>query len=50
MGPPMELFAVEDVTWLTNPGVVSEQLLWPDNSGSQRLTITRSRFRLSIFP
>jgi len=37
----MEFFDASDFTNLSNPGVVSEQLLSPHNSATVRLTITR---------
>ena len=37
----MEILTETDFVRLTNPGVVSEQLLSPHNSTSTRLTITR---------
>jgi quercetin dioxygenase-like cupin family protein len=37
----MEFFSACDFTNLSNPGVVSEQLLSPHNSSSVRMTITR---------
>ena len=37
----MELLTESDVVRLSNPGVVSEQLLSPHNSPSTRVTITR---------
>ncbi len=37
----MEFFNASDFTNLSNPGVVSEQLLSPHNSTSTRLTVTR---------
>lgn len=36
----MEFIKSEDIKDLLNPGVVSRQLLNPDNSDSQRVTIT----------
>ena len=40
----MELIHRRDVTSLVNGGVTSEQLLFPENSGSERVTITRVSF------
>ena len=37
----MELIRKESITTLENSGVESQQLLFPENSASQRLTITR---------
>jgi len=37
----MELIRAETVTQLSNSGVVSRQLLFPENSRSARITITR---------
>jgi quercetin dioxygenase-like cupin family protein len=37
----MEIIRRTEVTSLSNGGVTSEQLLFPENSESQRLTITR---------
>ena len=37
----MELIRAETVTQLANSGVVSRQLLFPENSRSTRITITR---------
>ena len=37
----MELIRAETVTQLSNSGVVSRQLLFPENSRSTRITITR---------
>jgi quercetin dioxygenase-like cupin family protein len=37
----MEILNKEDAVRLSNPGVVSEQLLSPHNSSSARVTITR---------
>lgn len=37
----MEFIRRADVTTLTNVGVASEQLLFPENSASRRVTITR---------
>jgi quercetin dioxygenase-like cupin family protein len=37
----MELIRRAEVTSLSNSGVTSEQLLFPENSKSQRVTITR---------
>src|SRR5262245_60746182 len=37
----MELLTDRDIVRLSNPGVVSEQLLSPHNSASTRITITR---------
>ncbi len=37
----MEFLTEADFTHLVNPGVVSEQLVSPDNSASERVTITR---------
>ena len=36
----MEFIEAESILELANPGVVSRQLLNPDNSGSERVTIT----------
>ena len=36
----MEFIPAADITALSNPGVVSRQLLNPDNSKSERVTIT----------
>ena len=36
----MELIKSENIKELANPGVVSRQLLNPDNSASKRVTIT----------
>lgn len=36
----MEFIKAEDIIDLANPGVVSRQLLNPDNSSSKRVTIT----------
>ena len=36
----MEFIEAESIVELANPGVVSRQLLNPDNSGSERVTIT----------
>lgn len=36
----MEFIRAEDIESLQNPGVVSRQLLNPDNSASKRVTIT----------
>lgn len=36
----MEFIKAESIAALANPGVVSRQLLNPDNSGSERVTIT----------
>ena len=36
----MELIKSENITHMSNPGVVSRQLLNPDNSKSTRVTIT----------
>ena len=36
----MEFICSKDITELSNPGVVSRQLLNPENSGSERVTIT----------
>ena len=36
----MEFIRAEDIVSLSNPGVVSRQLLNPDNSESRRVTIT----------
>jgi quercetin dioxygenase-like cupin family protein len=37
----MELIRRSDISSLSNSGMTSEQLLFPENSSSQRLTITR---------
>ena len=37
----MEIIRRCDVTTFTNGGVTSEQLLFPENSASQRVTVTR---------
>lgn len=37
----MEFFESNDFVKLSNPGVVSEQLISPHGSGSERVTITR---------
>ena len=37
----MEIIRHEQIQVLTNPGVASHQLLFPENSRSSRLTITR---------
>jgi quercetin dioxygenase-like cupin family protein len=37
----MEIVTENEIVRLTNPGVVSEQLLSPHNSSSTRVTITR---------
>lgn len=37
----MEFISADSVTALANPGVVSRQLLNPENSQSQRVTITQ---------
>ena len=37
----MEFIKAEDIVALANPGVVSKQLLNPDNSTSTRVTITQ---------
>ena len=37
----MEIIRHDQVVVLTNPGVTSHQLLFPENSGSSRVTITR---------
>ncbi len=37
----MQLFAARELRVLSNPGVVSAQLVSPDNSPSSRVTITR---------
>ena len=37
----MEIIRRDQVQVLTNPGVTSHQLLFPENSGSSRVTITR---------
>ena len=37
----MEIIRRSDVMSLTNAGVTSEQLLFPENSSSERVTITR---------
>jgi len=37
----MEIIRRDQVQVLTNSGVVSHQLLFPENSGSSRVTITR---------
>jgi quercetin dioxygenase-like cupin family protein len=37
----MEIIRRSDITSFSNGGVTSEQLLFPENSKSQRLTITR---------
>ena len=37
----MEFIRHADIVSLRNGGVTSEQLLFPENSGSQRMTITR---------
>jgi quercetin dioxygenase-like cupin family protein len=37
----MELIRAETVTQLANSGVISRQLLFPENSRSTRITITR---------
>jgi mannose-6-phosphate isomerase-like protein (cupin superfamily) len=37
----MEFLSERDIVLLSNPGVVSEQLLSPHNSASTRVTITR---------
>lgn len=36
----MELIKSQDITTMSNPGVISRQLLNPDNSESTRVTIT----------
>lgn len=36
----MEFIPAESITALSNPGVISRQLLNPDNSQSQRVTMT----------
>ena len=36
----MEFIEGNDIVSLTNPGVVSRQLLWPGNSESERVTMT----------
>jgi len=36
----MELIKKEKIVELSNPGVISRQLLNPDNSSSKRITIT----------
>ena len=36
----MEFIGRENIKELSNPGVVSRQLLNPDNSSSERVTIT----------
>lgn len=36
----MEFISRESIKELSNPGVVSKQLLNPDNSSSERVTIT----------
>lgn len=36
----MEFISKEKIVELSNPGVVSRQLLYPDNSSSERITIT----------
>lgn len=37
----MEIIRPTDVTSFSNGGVTSEQLLFPENSASQRVTVTR---------
>jgi quercetin dioxygenase-like cupin family protein len=37
----MEFINKDDVKVLVNPGFVSHQLIFPENSGSERVTITR---------
>ena len=39
----MEFISRENIKELSNPGVVSRQLLNPDNSSSERVTITEVR-------
>ena len=41
----MEFLTDTDFRHLVNPGVVSEQLVSPDNSASERVTITRVTVR-----
>jgi quercetin dioxygenase-like cupin family protein len=41
----MEIIRRSEVTSLSNSGVTSEQLLFPENSQSQRVTITRVTVR-----
>lgn len=41
----MEFIKKESICKFSNPGVVSEQLLNPDNSSSHRVTITRVRLK-----
>lgn len=40
----MEFVNAEEIISLSNPGVVSRQLLNPDNSSSKRVTITEVHF------
>jgi quercetin dioxygenase-like cupin family protein len=40
-GQPVEIIRRADVASFTNSGVTSDQLLFPENSRSQRVTITR---------
>jgi quercetin dioxygenase-like cupin family protein len=37
----LELLSIEDFKRLSNPGVISEQILSPHNSSSARITMTR---------
>ena len=40
----MEFIKAKDIITLANPGVVSRQLLNPDNSPSERVTLTKVYF------
>lgn len=42
----MEFISKDSIVALSNPGVVSRQLLNPDNSGSTRVTITEVHLEL----
>ena len=44
----MEFIKAEEIKEMANPGVVSRQLLNPDNSSSERVTITADSFRLCV--
>ena len=44
----MEFIKAEDIKEMANPGVVSRQLLNPDNSSSERVTITEVHVEVGV--
>lgn len=46
----MEFISKEKIVELSNPGVVSRQLLNPENSSSERVTITEVHLEIGACP